>query len=322
MIRAPIALFVYNRPRHTRATLQALRDNALASQSDLFVFWTRQETQAAAGVEEVRSASLDRRIQIRHGGRADLEHGIGRVHHRGVERALRRYGRAIVVEDDLATSPHFLDYMNAALERYEPEDRVMQISGYMFLATLHTSADAIFLPFITSWGWATWARAWRHYDPLARNHPRLPEDPALRRRFDLDGHYPYFKMLQAQQHGKIDSWAISCYLSVFFRNGLALYPKKSLVRNLGFDGSGVNCNVSDFAQGDLDPDFRVNAMPDTIETTAEIQTVYRSLPVPRLSWTSVLSRASRMLGLRAEGGIREDPVRGIRGDYLEPLRFL
>jgi hypothetical protein len=301
MIRAPIALFVYNRPRHTRSTLQALRANALASQSDLFVFSdAARKPEAAAGVEEVRQLlrSIDGFKSV-----AVVERtsnlGLAASITEGLNELCGRYGRAIVLEDDLATSPHFLDYMNAALERYEPEDRVMQISGHMFLATLHTSADAIFLPFITSWGWATWARAWRHYDPLARNYPRLAGDPALRRRFDLDGHYPYFKMLQAQQHGRIDSWAIRWYLSVFFRDGLALYPKKSLVRNLGFDGSGVNCNVSDFAQGDLDPDFRVNVMPDTVETTAEIQAVYRSLPVPRLSWTSVLSRASRMLGLGA-----------------------
>ncbi len=106
-----------------------------------------------------------------------------------------------------------------------------------------------------------WARAWRHYHPLARNYPRLAGHPALRRRFDLDGHYPYFKMLQAQQDGRIDSWAIRWYLSVFFRDGLALYPKKSLVRNLGFDGSGVNCNVTDFAQSDPDSDSRVTSCP-------------------------------------------------------------
>jgi hypothetical protein len=210
-----------------------------------------------------------------------------------------RYGRAIVVEDDLATSPHFLDYMNAALDRYDAEDRVMQISGHMFPANLRTPEDAIFLPFITSWGWATWARAWRHYDPLARNYGRLAGDPSLRKRFDLEGHYPYFRMLQAQQQGRIDSWAIRWYLSVFFRQGLALYPKNSMVRNLGFDGTGVNCNVSDFAQSDLDPNFRVGVMPAVVGTTAEIEAVYRALPVPRLSWTSVLSRASRMLGIGA-----------------------
>jgi hypothetical protein len=301
MNRAPIALFVYNRPRHTLATLAALRANPLAPQSDLYVFSDApRKPEAASSVAQVRESlrSIDGFKSVTVVERTS-NMGLAASITEGLNGLCERHGRAIVVEDDLATSPHFLDYMNAALERYETEDRVMQISGHMFVASLATTDDAIFLPFITSWGWATWARAWRHYDPLALEYPRLLEDPALRRRFDLNGHYPYFRMLQAQQHGKIDSWAIRWYLSVFCRNGLALYPKKSMVRNLGFDGSGVNCNVSDFAQSELDSDFRVNAMPVAIETTAEIDTVYRALPVPRLSWTSVLSRASRMLRLRA-----------------------
>jgi hypothetical protein len=301
MSRAPIALFAYNRPRHTRATLEALGANVLARESDLHVFAdAARKPEAIAGVEEVRRVLrtiegfksvtvVDRKSNM--GLAASITEGLGGL--------CERYGRAIVVEDDLATSPHFLDYMNAALDRYDAEDRVMQISGHMFPANLRTPEDAIFLPFITSWGWATWARAWRHYDPLARNYGRLAGDPSLRKRFDLEGHYPYFRMLQAQQQGRIDSWAIRWYLSVFFRQGLALYPKNSMVRNLGFDGTGVNCNVSDFAQSDLDPNFRVGVMPAVVGTTAEIEAVYRALPVPRLSWTSVLSRASRMLGIGA-----------------------
>ncbi len=301
MNRAPIALFVYNRPRHTRATLAALRANELARQSDLHVFSdAARKPEAASSVNQVRESlrSIDGFKSVTVVERTS-NMGLAASITEGLNGLCERYGRAIVVEDDLATSPHFLDYMNAALERYEPEERVMQISGHMFAASLATADDAIFLPFITSWGWATWTRAWRHYDPLAREYPRLLADPALRKSFDLDGHYPYFRMLQTQQRGKIDSWAIRWYLSVFFRHGLALYPKKSMVRNLGFDGSGVNCNVSDFAQSELDADFRVIAMPAAIETTAEIETVYRALPVPRLSWTSVLSRASRMLRIGA-----------------------
>jgi hypothetical protein len=301
MVPAPIALFVYNRPRHTRATLAALRGNGLAAQSDLFVFSdAARKPEAAAGVAEVREVlrSIDGFKSITVVERS-ANMGLAASITEGLNDLCERRGRAIVLEDDLATSAHFLDYMNAALERYDSEDRVMQISGHMFRASLGTAEDALFLPFITSWGWATWARAWRHYDPLARDYPKLLADRVLRRRFDLDGHYPYFKMLLAQQRGRIDSWAIRWYLSVFFRDGLALYPRKSMVRNLGFDGSGVNCNVSDFAQSELDPDFRVNRLPRAVETTAEIEAVYRALPVPRIRLRSVLSRASRMLGIGA-----------------------
>ena len=131
--------------------------------------------------------------------------------------------------------------------------------------------------------------------PLAKGYERLLKDAGLRRRFDLDGNYGYFRMLQAQQSGKIDSWAIRWYLSVFLRDGLALYPRKSLVRNIGFDGTGVNCAVSDFAQSDLDPQFRVVSMPAAIEVSRACEAVYRALPVPSVNLTSIITRAKRLL---------------------------
>ena len=149
-------------------------------------------------------------------------------------------GQAIVVEDDLLTSPHFLRYMNDALQRYRDEASVMQVAGYMFPVELELSEDALFLPFVGSWGWATWARAWAHFDPAAGAYEALKADRKLRRRFDLNGAYPYFQMLEMQLRGQVDSWAIRWYLSTFMRDGLTLYPRKSLVENIGFDGSGVH----------------------------------------------------------------------------------
>jgi len=140
----------------------------------------------------------------------------------------------IVVEDDLEVSPTFLRFMNAGLERYADNDRVMQISGYQFPVEL--PPRPLFFSFPTSWGWATWARAWQHFDADAKGYSALAADKALRHHFDLDGSYPYFEMLERQRKGQVDSWAIRWHLSVFMRDGLVLYPGRSLVRNTGFDG--------------------------------------------------------------------------------------
>src|SRR5262249_54070621 len=159
---------------------------------------------------------------------------------RGVTDLCHRHASAIVIEDDLELSPYFLEYMNAGLVTYRDDARVMQISGYMFPIRLPSSQDAFFLPLTTSWGWATWDRAWRQFDPDAVVASLVLADPLQRSAFDLNGSYPYSAMLQAQQEGKIDSWAIRWYHSVFAHKGLVLYPARSLVRNSGFDGSGVN----------------------------------------------------------------------------------
>jgi hypothetical protein len=238
MYYAPIALFVYNRPGHTRQTVEALLANTVANQTPLHVFSDapRNET-ASLAVAEVRSyirsiagfksvAILERETNF----------GLACSIIDGVTRLCEERGRVIVMEDDLITAPHFLSYMNDALARYEKEDQVMQISGHIFPVPEFTQKEeALFLPFVTSWGWGTWARAWRYFDPLAQGREKISGDSALRNRFNLDGHFDYSTMLEQQMSGKVDSWAIRWYLSVFLRNGVTLFPPQSLVKNIGLD---------------------------------------------------------------------------------------
>lgn len=280
---APIALFAYNRPLHTRNTLEALARNGLAAESDLFVFSDApKRPEAAASVREVRSylATIRGFKSVTIVERQE-NFGLSRSIIEGVTGLCERYGRVIVLEDDLVVSVHFLEYMNLALARYEHDAAVMQIAGYMFPVDLPLSEDALFLPFISSWGWATWRRAWVHFDPHALGYERLRADPALRWRFDLNGSYSYFKMLTAQQQGRVDSWAIRWYLSVFLRDGLALYPKKTLVNNAGFDGSGVNCAISRFDQDALEAEVRVRLLPEVIAVSSLAPTVMRNMVLKR-----------------------------------------
>lgn len=292
MALAPVALFVYNRPDHTRRTVQALEANALAGETPLHVFSDAHRNEAARrSVEEVRSyirtitgfksVTIVERV---------TNFGLARSIIEGVTRLCDAFGRVIVLEDDLVISPHFLSYMNDALTRYEHHDQVMQISGYMFPVEVDIHEDALLLPFITSWGWATWSRAWRNFDAEAMGYERLVENRLLRDRFNLAGHYDYFKMLRAYRDGAVDSWAIRWYLSVFMRDGLALFPKKTLVSNLGFDGSGVNCAVSKIEQSPLDMGFQVLSMPQQIKASEAQAALLDHMPVPTLSVASLVHR--------------------------------
>ena len=92
----------------------------------------------------------------------------------------------------------------------------------------------------TTWGWATWARAWEAYDPAATGWEQLQQDRPLRRRFDLDGAYPYTWLMKRQQRGQSDSWGIRWYWSVFQAQGLSVFPPRTLVSNTGQDGSGTH----------------------------------------------------------------------------------
>jgi hypothetical protein len=290
---APVALFVYNRPGHTRRTVEALLANSIANQTPLHVFSDAPRNESARlAVAEVRSyirsiAGFKSVTIIER----ETNFGLARSIIDGVTRLCEECGRVIVMEDDLITSPHFLSYMNDALTRYEHEDRVMQIAGYMFPVELNIHEDALLLPFISSWGWATWHRAWQRFDAEAKGYEKLVEDHALKKQFDLGGHYSYFKMLRAQQQGKVDSWAIRWYLSVFLCGGLALYPKKTLVRNIGFDGTGINCAVSTIEYSQVDMNFQVFSMPQHIKISDAQAAVLDRMPVPSLSIASVANRS-------------------------------
>lgn len=265
MSYAPIAIFVYKRPDHVKQVIESLKKNPESIDSDLYIF-----SDAAKDQDSENNVKLVRNYLSSINGFKSIKiierkknFGLAKSIITGVTDVINRYGKIIVLEDDLIVSPHFLQYMNAALQRYQNEDKVMQISGYMFPISVRSDADAIFLPFVTSWGWATWERSWRYFDPMMKSRSILESDKKIRQRFDLDGSYGYNKMLELQVIGKIDSWAIQWYLSVFAKGGLTLYPSRTLVDNIGFDGSGTHCRGRG-PQKLLPKDFHVIIYPKKI----------------------------------------------------------
>ncbi|MGJ4932293.1 glycosyltransferase family 2 protein [Bradyrhizobium sp. HKCCYLS2038] len=237
---APVALFVYNRPAHTARTLQALGANPLAAATDLVVFadGPKSATQVAAVAETravVRAASGFRSLRL---VEQPANLGLSRSITGGIAELCASAGRVIAVEDDLQVAPCFLEFLNVALDRYQNDERVLQISGYGF--PMAPKDRASFLPIISCWGWATWARAWKHYDPEMTAFEDLRFDAGRRHRFNLDGAYDYWGMARSQRDGHIDSWGIRWQMSLFARDGLVLYPPASLVENTGVDSSGTH----------------------------------------------------------------------------------
>lgn len=289
---APIALFVYNRPQHTQQTVEALLLDPLAKQSDLYIFSdAARHDGAKVAVDQVRSyinqISGFNKVEI---VERTTNWGLANSVIDGVTRLCKDFGKVIVLEDDLVVSPHFLEYMNTGLNKYQSDEKVMQIAGYMFPIKVETTEDALFMPLTSSWGWATWDRAWQHFDPDAKGYDVLVNNFELKNAFNIGSRYPYFKMLEAQKSNRVDSWAIRWYLSVFLLGGLILYPKKSLVENYGFDGSGVNCIASGFVNMPIDRDFKVSSYPNDIETSVLFSEIISQIPKPKLSIKSFINR--------------------------------
>ncbi len=278
---APIALFIFNRPRHLRNTLAALAKCQGFAGAPIFVFADGpRRPDDVSTVEAARAAAKDLLGDHAVYRFSDTNKGLARSIIDGVSAVLREYDRVIVLEDDLDLAPGFLTYMNAALDRYAAEDQVYQISGHAFDAPeLAARTTAAFLPFIGTWGWATWRRAWKQMDETASGWEAIKKHPELRRRFNLGGVYDYATMLERQMQGKRDSWGIRWYWSVFAHDGLVLYPPRTLVRNEGFDGSGSHGRGALRRYGDARQSFHEGAieLPAPVLDAAAFAAVRRAI---------------------------------------------
>lgn len=245
-ILAPIVLFVYNRPQHTLRTLEALSKNDLASDSVLYIY--ADGAKENADKETLEKIKETRKILKQqqwckevHIIESDINKGLAASITNGVTDIIDKYKRIIVLEDDIVTSPYFLTYMNASLELYANESKAMHISGYIPQTTgAENLPETFFLRFMSCWGWATWKRAW---DQLITDIPylykTLPERSDFNE-FNLDNTLNQFSQIEQNYNGTLKTWAIKWYSSIFLKNGLCLYPKYSLVDNIGLDNSGQN----------------------------------------------------------------------------------
>jgi FkbM family methyltransferase len=269
---APIALFAYRRPDHLARTIAALAGNDEAKHSPLYVFCdAARDEQSRADVARVKE--LADRIE----GFASVEivlrpsnYGLARNIMEGVTQVLDRHDRIVVVEDDVLVSPHFLRFMNDALSTYADEPRVGSVTGYCYPSDA-ALPETFFIRGADCWGWATWRDRWRSFD---RDGPRLLREldrRGLSHVFDFDGAMGYRAMLVDQIAGRNDSWAVRWHASCFLRGLLILYPGRSLVRNIGNDGTGTHA----------------------IEATAVYDGLFSAEPVPVERIPAVESRLGR-----------------------------
>ena len=251
---APIALFVYNRPQHTERTLKFLKQNEYAAESRLFIFSDGAKTTAdEEKVNEVRDyiKTIDgfKSVEIIE---RKTNMGLANSVIAGVSELTQAYGQVIVFEDDLISSPYTLTYFNEALNRYRNEPKVMHIGAYMYVLGDKNLPESFFYRAATSWGWATWERAWQNFEP---NIDTLIKqfDSKKKHEFAIEGTMNFWKQMQDFKSGKNNSWAIRWYASIFLKGGLTLNPSQSLVNNIGHDGTGVHSGMNDIYNVIINP---------------------------------------------------------------------
>lgn len=288
---APIVLFTYKRFHQTQKTIEALLANDLASESELFIYSDGPKT--ADDVDEI--AEIRKYLRKIEGFKkvSLVEHeknqGLAKSIVGGVTDVVSAFGKVIVLEDDIVTSPFFLRFMNDALDFYAKDERVMHISGYMYPHKKQLS-DTFFFNVPLCWGWATWERAWKSYSDDSQDHFNYIEKNHTWKSFNKFGGKYLERQLRKNIAGTMNTWFINWHASVFRQNGLSLYPGTTLVDNIGFDSSGQHKASTNKFRSDLSGrKLEVKRIPSEENEAAALE-IRRFYLWKRNSYVRVLSK--------------------------------
>jgi hypothetical protein len=269
MNTAPITLFVYNRPHHTLQTLEYLSKNRLANQSKLIIYCDGPRKGSSEvdlrKIHEVRkqvkSAQWCKEVEI---VESEENKGLAASIVGGITEVVNTYGKVIMLEDDMLTSPGFLTYMNDSLNVYADEEKVMHISAYIQpFPRYYFFPETFFFRVPTcSGGWGVWKESWAAFNPNMKYLYEQIQNLGKEDEFFLDNNLNFIRQVEKNIDGSMNTWFIKWYAVNFLQQGLSLHPGVSLVRNIGWDGSGENTgSTSIYAKQRVAHKIRVKKIP-------------------------------------------------------------
>jgi hypothetical protein len=276
---APIGLSTYRRLDHLKETVQALKKNKLANESELYVFSDAprlgDEEKVAAVREYLRTIDGFKAIHILE----RTENNRVANNRGGMRLLLDKYGKMIFLEEDVVTAPGFLDFMNTALIRYKDDKRVFSVTGWcpnFENPPPLEKGSTFFVPRFCGWGMGIWKD---RYDTIERisvdDIKVLQRDRDSMERINKQMGSDIFAMLKAEATGKINALDIRCCYRQAITGELSLYPYPSLVKNIGLDGSGEHCGTefSDI-NGEFEDKTGVYSFPQDVAVDKEVAKAY------------------------------------------------
>lgn len=238
---APVAICVYSRVHHLRRTIDALKQNYLAEKSELYLFSDGPKPGDEDKVNLLRQYlyTIDGFKKV-HILERDINNRVKNCRG-GLKKVLNLHGRIIMLEEDIVTAPGFLSYINNALDYYETNLKVVSVSGFAppLKSLGKNDKDYFTLPRFNGWGVGMWKRSL----------DMVPDDLSgidlkrIRKKLNRGGNDIYHMAL-LDKRGKIDALDVRIMVLMAINNMVSIYPKHSLVQNIGHDGSGVHCGSS------------------------------------------------------------------------------
>ena len=275
MDNTPVILIAYKRAWHTAQVLNSLKEHNI---QNLFIFSDGpKDNNDLSDVYETRL--LFQRIDWTTPTIIEQNKNIGLAKSivGAVNYVFTKYDRLILLEDDCVPQKYFFDFIGECLDKYENNEKVFGISGYTVPVPESILKkypyDLYFFPRIGSWGWATWKRAWQHFEPdLSFAYNKAKESS-----IDLSqGGSDIPVMIRNMLNGNLtDVWTLNWVLSVYLQKGYYIYPTTSHIENIGWDGSGTHCSNADTAQN-LFFEKKPERYSDDVCLNQNIYTTFRS----------------------------------------------
>jgi len=279
---APIALFVYNHPHHTEKTVDALLNNELASQSNCYIFSdaaksAEDEPDVQAVRAYIKSIAGFRSVKVLE---RDKNMGMTQPLKTGVSEILNCHEKIIVLEDDDETSPFFIKYMNESLNYYSKNNRVSFICGYsppqLFRQYKNINNDDIYFNSkFKAWGWGTWLNRWQAIDWRIKSYYSVILNPFKIRVLNCSSYQTCMQLRKYVRKEK-QGWSIALSYTNLKSNSVCVYPMHSHVNNIGHDGSGVNCGITEMFYNDLKLAMPTHTLPSNITIDKNIMKTFKT----------------------------------------------
>ena len=242
-ILTPVLLFAYNRPLHLKKTLNALKNNYLASDTLLIINCDGKKNRFDYGVDEVskicKSIKGFKSIKII---KNKKNNGLAKSIVNTLSREIKKHKKLIILEDDIVTSKSFLIFMNSALNYYKKNKNVWHISGHSLFHLNKKKLNSIyFSQYMNCWGWATWEDRWCYFK---KNPDEIfditNKNKKIKKKFQIHKYTGFYEQIIGNINGNLNTWAIFWYWQIFYNNKFCINPNLTLTKNIGQDGSGIH----------------------------------------------------------------------------------
>lgn len=263
-IYAPVKITTLHRYEHFKRCIESLRNCTSANETEVYIGidYPTKDEHWPGYMEILNYVDTISGFKAVHIYRREYNFGLLKNSRDLVNRISKRFDRYIATEDDNEFSPNFLEYMNEGLEKYKDDSRVLMICGYnyMFAEKELQSYKYNVYPFrgMMAWGYGNWiskVKTKRAFVDQSRVKEYLHNRKLVSMMFKHNQHITIHRLLS--RYGLQASGDLMNRIYIIANDKFCILPKKSKVRNWGFDGSGTNCiseTNNDFEKQEIDQD--------------------------------------------------------------------